>query len=110
MVTIDRYLILIIFIVVTSCRKQKAFSSDEWKSNPEVRLSMVDDLKNSGVLKGKTKDQVIKLLGSDCKHCESESNSWMYYVDLRKGITNPNLTILDITFENNRVFECSLRQ
>lgn len=45
--------------------RSSPFDSAEWKDDPRGRYTMVNDLKDSRLLIGKTRDEVIALLGPD---------------------------------------------
>lgn len=49
--------------------KSKDFSKKEWSDNRESRYRMVNDLIDNNKLKGKSKSQVIDMLGPDFRLC-----------------------------------------
>jgi hypothetical protein len=59
---------------IRPCMRSSKFDSQKWKSNEYARYRMVNDLITSRVLIGKTKEEVIALLGNSkeegpCTNC-----------------------------------------
>ena len=80
------------------------FNSEEWKNweesekEPSLRWNMVKDLTSEYKLKGKTKSEIIDLLGKP----ESETKKEMsYYLGMSGHMIDTGSLIL--TIENNRV-------
>ncbi len=59
--------LLIISYIVDPIVRSKKFETKDWVENVDSRYRMVNDLKKNNLLIGKTKNEVIKLLGNDYK-------------------------------------------
>jgi hypothetical protein len=58
------------------------FNSAKWKTSaPEIKHQMVDDLVKNETLKGKTKSEVIDLLGEPLEDIYSEDKKIYYELD-----------------------------
>lgn len=82
------------------------FDADIWREgNERVRGEMVDDLRNKGILIGKSRQEVIALLGAS----ENSGDGLSYTVDIgyRFGFSPWNYQFL-IIFDNNLVTRTSL--
>lgn len=67
--------IICVFAVACSNSPQK-FNSEKWKSGGKsVRGSMVEDLKESEILKNKTNSEIEQLLGK----ADESANDWLGY-------------------------------
>lgn len=86
------------FIIMISFYPENEFNQNEWSSNVDVRYEMSNDIIESRLLIGKTKDQVIELLGNDfsTKH-ESRISYSLGHVP---GLFNIDPDYLEIKFEN----------
>jgi len=79
----------------------KDFDQNKWKSNIEARYEMSKDIIDSKLLIGKTKKEVVDLLGSDFyTHGE---NHIFYDLGFVPGLLNIDPDFLDIYFENEIV-------
>ncbi len=77
------------------------FDKQTWKSNPEERYKMSEDIIESKILIGKTKQEIVELLGNDF-YSYSE-NHIAYGVGFVPGLFNIDPDVLDIYFENGKV-------
>ena len=77
------------------------FDKQTWKSNPEERYKMSEDIIESKKLIGKTKQEIVELLGNDF-YSYSE-NHIAYGVGFVPGLFNIDPDVLDIYFENGKV-------
>ena len=100
---------LLIGLLLSSCGQisHENFDSHKWKNsdlnreeNWNLRWSMINDLRNNYKLKGRTKKEIIQLLGKP----ENElKNKFYYYLGYSgKGINTGTLTIF---FAENDVVE-----
>lgn len=99
--------LIALIIIFSSCKKK--FNSEDWINNPSERYKMSEDLINSGLLKGKKKADIIRLLSKDTKEFDSISNEWMYYTKIGKGYPDAKIEILDLEFKNDTVHSVSIR-
>ena len=82
---------------------EKEFNKDEWETNIEERYMMSEDIIDSEILIGKSKQEVIELLGTEYwKYGEDHIS---YYLGFVPGIANIDPDVLDIYFENGRVIK-----
>ena len=77
------------------------FDKQTWESNPEERYKMSEDIIESKMLIGKTKQEIVELLGNDF-YSYSE-NHIAYGVGFVPGLFNIDPDVLDIYFENGKV-------
>lgn len=85
------------------------FDKTKWLNEPEERYKYVNELIESKVLIGNTKEDVKTLLGEDCKYCTMESDNWMYYLGTEKKVGNFKYGVLDVEFSDNKVVKASVR-
>lgn len=82
---------------------EKSFDKNEWLTNSEERIFMVDDmLSDYNDLEGMTKDEVIAILGEDYLEEYSNENHLCYYLGFGGGFAIDPST-LEISFENDIV-------
>jgi hypothetical protein len=77
------------------------FDKQTWESNPEERYKMSEDIIESKMLIGKTKQEIVELLGNDF-YSYSE-NHIAYGLGFIPGLFNIDPDVLDIYFENGKV-------
>ena len=77
------------------------FDKQTWESNPEERYKMSEDIIESEILIGKTKQEIVELLGNDF-YSYSE-NHIAYGLGFVPGLFNIDPDVLDIYFENGKV-------
>lgn len=98
--------LIIVFLLVFSCSKQKEFDSNEWKNWVETettldtRWLMHKDLLKRYELKGVSRDSILNLLGKP----NTETNDKYYYQlgTTGRGINTGTMTI---TFGNDTVVD-----
>ncbi|WP_299126393.1 hypothetical protein [uncultured Winogradskyella sp.] len=80
---------------------QYDFEKERWFADKNARFEMRDDLVNSGILNGKSKSEVIELIG------KSESNDsteiWTYDLGMSGAGFGWQFNSLQLTFENGKV-------
>lgn len=78
------------------------FSEETWFNNHTERVYMIDDLLNDYELKGKTKDEVIKLLGTptETEYFKDDHNI-VYYLGYERGLVSIDSEWLVIDFDDN---------
>lgn len=92
------------------CNQEQKFDKEIWKNEPEQRYKQVDDLINSKILLGKSKQEIKVLLTNDCKYCDENSDSWMYYLGEGHDDKDFKWEVLDVEFKNEIVFNISVRK
>ena len=96
------YLFLIyVFIFFVSYYPTKEFSQKGWTDNPSKRYEMTEDIIENNLLIGKTKDEILHLLGSD--KFEYNEDHWGYDAGFVPGFLNIDPDVLDVYFKNNIV-------
>ncbi|HIU55913.1 MAG TPA: hypothetical protein IAB03_08935 [Candidatus Gallibacteroides avistercoris] len=87
---------------------ERSFNQEWWLNNSNKRYEMADDIINSGMLLGKSKQEVIQLLGEDYVNNENEEQAIGY--DLGLSSESPYLPdkILNIEFEGDKVVNVSV--
>ena len=102
--------------VFSNYHHEKYFDSDNWKDDATLRYEMSDDLLKSKRLMGKTKEQVIALLGkndwlswNDAIKGKDE-NIWNYSLGIEPGAFNTNKEVMLVTFDNNKVISLETYQ
>jgi hypothetical protein len=93
----------LLLIVVHSLSKyaKSDFDHDEWRTNVEERYKFSDDIIKSEMLIGKTKTEVIQILGDD--YFASNAGGIYYILGFLPGLFKIDPDILDIKFENGIV-------
>lgn len=95
--------IIMIWIFSISYYPNTDFDKQKWESNKDERYKMSNDIINSELLIGKTKDEVIILLGNDFyKYGE---NHIAYDLGFVPGLFNIDPDVLDVYFENGKVIK-----
>lgn len=97
--------IIMIWILSTCYYPKKEFNKEEWKTNIEERYKMTENIIDSRILIGKTKEEVIELLGTD--NIKSGKDHILYSIGFVPGIANIDPDVLDIYFKNGRVIKVS---
>lgn len=82
--------------------ENRAFNSTEWKSNPEIRGEMVDDLLDN-VIKNKNREEIIQLLGNETEGSNPNNNVLVYYIGPERGFISIDGAFLYLYFENNKL-------
>ena len=87
---------ILVTIAIAGYRTHRAqFDQERWLKDPESWKYMYEDLLRSRLLTGMTKAQVVETLSAECKYCTTESDEWLYYVDIQNGM--PNYTVKGFT-------------
>ncbi len=93
--------IIMIWIFSVSYFPTKDFNKKEWQSNTEERFEMSKDIIESKILIGKSKDQVIEMLGNDFIY--NNESTITYELGLVPGLFNIDPDFLGIKFKNGIV-------
>jgi len=99
--------IILIWICSISYYPQTAFNPQEWNEKPDERYKMSFDIIKREILIGKTKVEVIELLGENFD--TYNENHIVYYLGLLPGSFAPCPDILEIYFENGKVIKVRQR-
>ncbi|MEO6980177.1 MAG: hypothetical protein ABI113_17430 [Mucilaginibacter sp.] len=82
---------------------KRDFDKSAWLKNKDVRYEYSDDIIDSKMLIGKSKNEVRKILG-DVGNAE-DSNDWFYDLGFRPELLNIDPDSMEITFKNNKVVD-----
>jgi hypothetical protein len=93
--------IIIIWFFSVSYYPKTDFNKQKWNENKEERYKMSSEIIKSEILIGKTKDEVIELLGND--YYTYNDNHIAYDLGFVPGLFNIDPDVLDIYFENGKV-------
>ena len=79
--------------IFTNFHHQKHFKSESWIEEPSLRYEMIDELANENLLKGKTKTEILEILGKssgiwDYKQNKHDNNAWNYSLGIEPGAFN----------------------
>ncbi|WP_299150001.1 hypothetical protein [uncultured Dokdonia sp.] len=100
--------VVFLFIFWISYYPSNNFDQQLWKSMPEERYKMSEDLVEGKELIGKTKQEVIELLGSE--YSSYSKNHMAYYIGFVPGLFNIDPDVLNIYFEDSKVVKVSQNQ
>ena len=100
-------LFFIAFVVGTTLIYQfeEKFSEDLWRSQPSVRYKLADDIIDRELFIGKTKEDIIELLGPPSHYNVTESTYFSYYLGNEPSFFRSGRSDLILTFKNNRVIK-----
>ncbi len=89
-----------IFLLIFSISYYPTYDFDqiEWNSNIEERYKMSEDIIESKILIGKTKNEIIEILGEN--YSSNTHNSLIYELGFVPGLFNIDPDYLRINFEN----------
>ena len=90
-----------VWIMVVSYYPSHDFDRQQWMENKEKRYEYTDDIIDNKLLIGKTKEEVISLLGNEVN--DPVNNIWYYYVGFVPAIASIDPDYLVIEFENDKV-------
>ncbi len=94
-------LIMLVFFFCLSYYPTHDFNKQKWESDTEKRYELSEDLIESKILIGKTKKEVIEILGEPDGW--KEDDYWSYYLGFKPSLLGIDPDYLDINFKNNKV-------
>lgn len=94
--------LMMLIIAGISYYPDRGFDRAQWKHKPDKRYELTKDLINSRVLIGKTKAEVMAMLGKENGN-ETEEDLWYYNIGFVASIGNIDPDMLEIQFKNDRV-------
>ena len=86
---------------------EERFDKNRWKTEPSKRYVMVDDVIESQLLIGKTKDEVILLLGQPNSSASLEKDLFLYRIGQPPSFFDSKEVQLLIVFDKNLVIQVS---
>jgi hypothetical protein len=93
--------IVILSMLIMEYYPKRNFDRKEWLNNKDGRYEYSDDIIDSKMLIGKSKSEVIKILGDDGN--EYNNNDWYYMLGFRPELMNIDPDTLEIDFKNGKV-------
>lgn len=90
-----------VMTVDSTYRFDRKFDEVSWKSDHELRYEMTADIVESGMLLGKTKDEIKALLGNDSYNFADDH--WRFYTGFGPFFWNKEPGSLDVIFSNGKV-------
>lgn len=84
---------------------EERFDKNQWRSDPLRRYQMVDDIIESQLLIGKTKDEVIFLLGEPNSSISGKRDVFLYRLGNPPSFFESKKEQLLIAFENEKVMK-----
>ena len=95
--------LIILWISISSYYPTNDFNKIKWDTDKDKRYEMSDDLIKSKILIGKTKQDVIKILGNGDNNLES--NTWYYGLGFAPRFMTIDPDVLIIEFTGEKVSE-----
>lgn len=89
-----------VWIMVVSYYPSHDFDAAKWAVDKEKRYEYTNDIINSRLLIGKTKEEVVSLLGNETH--DTSNNIWYYYVGSVPAVGSTEPDYLVIEFENDK--------
>ncbi|SHG95633.1 hypothetical protein [Winogradskyella jejuensis] len=86
---------------------EERFNQEIWHTTPEKRYEMLDDILENKFLVGKTKTEVISILGEPDKNLISEGDFFVYDLGKPPSFFDSEPQYLLVTFENEKVVKLS---
>mgnify|MGYP003623237673 FL=1 len=90
-----------IWLMIASYYPSHDFDQNKWKENKEIRYEYTDDIIDNKLLIGKTKREVIDMLGNEAH--DISSDIWYYYVGYVPGIFGIDPDYLVVEFKDDKV-------
>ena len=72
------------------------------------KYEMTDDLVDNGKLIGKTKEEIIELLGQE--DVSLDGSRWTYYLGFKPSLLGIDPDVLEIEFKDGKVSKCWTRE
>jgi len=87
---------------------EERFDKDRWRSEPLTRYKMVNGIINQDLLIGKTKDEVIVLLGKPNSSIFEEKDLFFYRLGKQPSFFEAKREQLLIVFKHQEVIEVAI--
>ncbi|MBU2939674.1 hypothetical protein KO494_09000 [Lacinutrix sp. C3R15] len=100
--------LIYLWIFSVSYYPSNDFDKQEWETNIEERYKMSEDIIESKILIGKTKEEIIELLGKD--FYTYNQNHMAYVIGFVPRLFNIDPDVLDIYFKNGKVTKVTQHQ
>ncbi len=103
------YLFYPLLNIFSSYHHEKHFNSKQWIDKPALRYEMINEVLRNRILTGKTKTEIITLLGTsewlswdEALKAKSE-NKWNYNLGFKPGAFNTMQECIELVFNKNKV-------
>ena len=97
--------VIIVSSVLVGARSYiSSFSQEKWNNNEELRFYMIDDLEQKHHIVGKTKNEIIKLIGKPTYTYDNKEIIYEYFI----GFNMIDEICYQIEFENNIAIKTTL--
>jgi hypothetical protein len=93
-------LLILIWVFLSSYYPNRRFDKKAWMTDSDRRYEYTHDLIKSKLLIGKTKPQVLRILGD---HGDTSQTELYYYIGFRPEITGIDPSSIIIDFKNGKV-------
>lgn len=100
--------LVLIFMFSVSYYPKHEFDKTIWFAQPDQRYEMSEYIIESDLLIGKTKVEIIELLGKD--YASNNEKEIIFILGFVPGLFNIDPDILVISFENNKVIKVIQRE
>jgi len=87
---------------------QEKFDSNDWQMEPETRYKMVDDIIEQKLLSGKTKEEVILLLGEPSSRSSKGKDVFLYTLGKPPSFFESKREQLVVVFKNEKAIKVSV--
>ena len=104
------YSIFFIILLYPFYYSNQSFNKLDWDNKHEERYKMSADLIKNNVLFGKTKQEVIELLGDEEGTIRSHLNTFTYYLGFVPGPFSIDPDVLVVYFRDGKVWKVDQRE
>lgn len=100
---------IFILISIISYYPSRDFDKERWHTDKEKRYELSEDLIESQMLIGLTKEEVSNVLGAEHDGSE-ETDYWTYYLGFRPQLFGIDPDVLSIEFKDGKVIKVTQRE
>ncbi len=110
------YMLYPMINIFTNYHHQKRFSAENWQEKPALRYELSDDLIDSKILIGKSKNNIDSQLGAaewlsfNDSLKSHDSNKWNYGLGIEPGAFNEHKECMALIFKNDTLSSISQYQ
>lgn len=97
--------IVLIWIFCISYYPSNDFDKNKWDTDKDKRYELSEDLIESNMLIGKTKAEVLQILGDEGG--KDNQDYWRYYLGTKPAFIMLDPDVLDVYFEGGKVIRVS---
>ena len=105
------YLFMFGMTFLFGCTRQLKFDAARWAEEPSERYRMTEDLEESRLLIGKSREEVVMMLTTErCKGCDDSTGNLMFVIRVKKHPRGGEVEVFDVMFKNDTVVEALTRK